>query len=318
MRTRIAFEMPSSAEKLKLGDEYKLRALAAENRVLQYGGVQDVDGNSYYGRWYMELSPKDGDFSRVASGACPLMFGHREHHLGVVTTAEIVQGELHLGVRWTSLPAEGGTAAQAFARELWRGVAERTRNAYSIGADRTALKRTGKINGVPVFKVLSWVLMEVSLVDVGAVGSATRLSAQDAEMEEQQMVENSTDGLSAVRLELQASFDAQLANAKAELQAGFEAQLARVRAEAAVRELQLRGVVKAGDEIPAKLAPALQAVPELEQFFQVSPQNAGSAAARKPLQQPAAGKRSVTFSAEEIVAQARKDNADPYSLIDDE
>lgn len=335
MKQTFALEASLAAavdEKLEMGTPYTVRALSSDACVLRYGYVQDDDGNSHYGYWYLDLPLAGGDLSRVKGGACPLLHDHGWQHLGVVEDAVKTEEELQLTVRWTKLPTENLTRNQQEALELWGGVEQRTRNAYSIGTQFASVKKLpGKRAGKPIFRAEAWELTELSLVNVGACGTATRLSAVDARQleldklknvrEEKQMPDSIGENDFAQKLAaLEASMQSKLEAAAA----GFESKLAAVRAEGTVRLLQQKGLLKAGDDVASKLAPALVAVPNLEEFLAAPV--AGTKGGKAPLLQPPAGSKGAAknatagenFSATTLIAAAKKDGVDPYSLIEDD
>ena len=305
----------------KIGDPYEILALSANSRVLRYGKIPQSDR---WGYWFLELNTDKVDLSRVEAGTAPLLFGHGWQHLGVIESGKAQKDGLHLSVRWTTLPDDPAamTAQQKMAAELWRGVQERTRNAYSIrwDADTDKFEKIGVLGDRPIFRCLTWQLQEVSLVDIGADGSATRLSAEEATLAETLEKElrmpgdkeNSTGGT---------DLDKTLADAKAAMKADMDKTLAdakaAMKAENQVRVLQSSGMLKDGDDVVAKLAPAFLAVPDLGDFL---PKPTAPATGGKKLNQPAPGgkKTEKELSAEEILKKAKEDGVNPFSLIQDD
>ena len=308
--------MPQSAQ---MSEPYEILALSKDSRVLRYGRIP---GTEQYGYWYLELPTDAVDMGRVNAGTAPLLYAHGWQHLGVITGGKSASEGLRLSVRWTSVPDEGElTADQKFAKELWRGVQEKTRNAYSIrwNAPDKALQRVGEEDGRPVFRATVWELQEASLVDIGADGRASSMLSLSAE-------ENFADAIEALegqkmneieklRAEMTAEMDAKLAAQAIE----HATKLAIVKAEGAAKDMQTRGLLAAGDDVAAKFAPAIVAVPDLETLLAERPAAAAAAvgAGKLPLEAPpvGAGKK---FSVDRVLEKAKVDGVNPYALISDE
>lgn len=182
MRFNLAASLDAEegSSEFKAGEPYKIRALSGSARVLRCGYVRCGD-TEHYGYYYLELPIAAADLSRIESGGCPLLYQHGYLHLGVIEAGGKAGEDLELTVRWTSIPEEPEARSkdQVMAADLWRGVAERTRNAYSVGVEIGGqLVLTGEEKGRPVFTAEAWSLLEVSLVDVGADAQAVRLSAE--------------------------------------------------------------------------------------------------------------------------------------------